>query len=193
MPEEPKVVAPPPPPPKPQPKPTKFSILQIRDFINKFSKEELEAHASAEVVAKAKEIGSWKCEEVDVKAQEDDKRKNNRDQNKKYDNKNNNYLRTGVKKDEAEKAVQLGYAPKAESNKVGIVLGAKETIEARQMKEEIKKKKGLDFATLKMKEESEYDDVKRARVEIVYNLNLIVPENLKDIEKDLFEYLIKTQ
>lgn len=33
------------------------------------------------------------------------------------------------------------------------------------------------------------DHVEKCRKEIVYNLNLIVPENLKDIEKDLIVYL----
>jgi hypothetical protein len=33
------------------------------------------------------------------------------------------------------------------------------------------------------------DEVDKCRKEIIYNLNLIVPENLKDIEKDIIVYL----
>lgn len=48
---------------------------------------------------------------------------------------------------------------------------------------------GKDFATLKAKEYESMDIVEQAKKEIIYNLNLIVPENLKDIEKDIVKYL----
>lgn len=37
------------------------------------------------------------------------------------------------------------------------------------------------------------DPFEKSRREIVYNLNLIVPENLKDIEKDLVVFLLDTE
>jgi hypothetical protein len=40
--------------PKPEPKPVRFSINQIKEFINSFSKEDLEKHANPEVVEKTK-------------------------------------------------------------------------------------------------------------------------------------------
>jgi hypothetical protein len=56
--EEPKVI------PKPPPQPKKFSIEEIKKFIDSSSKEELEEHANPEVVAKAKEISGWATQEV---------------------------------------------------------------------------------------------------------------------------------
>lgn len=69
-----------------------------------------------------------------------------------------------------------------------IVVGAKETLETRQMKEELKKR-ATDFVGQKLEEEKNMDKVQKDRKEIVFNLNLIVPENLKDIEKDLVNFL----
>lgn len=48
---------------------------------------------------------------------------------------------------------------------------------------------GQDFATLKEKEFETMDNVEKCRKEIIYNLNLIVPENLGLIEKDILQFL----
>ena len=37
------------------------------------------------------------------------------------------------------------------------------------------------------------DNIELSRKEIVYNLNLIVPENLRDVEKDLFVFLYESE
>lgn len=183
--EEPVVV------PKPAPVPRKFTIEEIKSFINSCTKEELEQHANPEVVAKAKEISAWATQEVEVETKEDPKfarKESKRPENKSgYNNNNNVGIKTGVKRDEASVAQSMGY--KSTDLGVQIVIGAKETLGTRQMKDEIKKKAGQDFATLKEKEYESMDHLEKARKEIVYNLNLIVPENLKDIEGDLIPYL----
>lgn len=74
---------------------------------------------------------------------------------------------------------------------VQITIGKNETLEARKMKDEIKNMAGKDFATLKAKEYESMDIVEQSKKEIIYNLNLIVPENLKDIEKDIIKYLFE--
>lgn len=121
-----------------------------------------------------------------------------KEENKPYDKKGgkrddpkNANIRTGVRKDEAKEAERMGYRP-AEDKKVMIVVGAKETLETRQMKEELKKK-AFDFVSQKQEEEKLMHQVEKDRKEIVYNLNLIVPENLKDIEKDLWGYLLHSE
>ena len=191
------VMEPEPVPVKEPPKPTKFSILQIKDLINEYSKEdkkaELEALVNPEVVSKVKEISSWKTDEVDVKFKEDpvkfNKKESRRDDNNQ--NKGNYAIKTGVRKDEAKEAARLGYKA-AEETKVQIVVGAKETIETRQMKEKLKSN-ATDFVSLKMKEDEGLDKINLSRKEIVYNLNLIVPENLRDVEKDILEYLYDSE
>ena len=37
------------------------------------------------------------------------------------------------------------------------------------------------------------DEIQKNRKEIIYNLNLIVPTNLKDIEVDLTDYLFNSK
>ena len=44
-----------------------------------------------------------------------------------------------------------------------------------------------------MEEYKTLDKIELARKEIVYNLNLIVPENLREVEKDLLLYLIESE
>lgn len=78
----------------------KFSIAQIKEFINSFSKEELEKQANPEVVAKAKEIKEWKCEEVEVKLKEDTKTFQKKE-SKREDGKTP-AMKFGVKRDEAK-------------------------------------------------------------------------------------------
>ena len=178
------------PEPKPEPKPKKFSIEEIKQFINSVSKEELEKHVNPEVISKAAEISSWPTQEVEVE-QKDDKPNRKNDNNKKqtYENKNNNFIKTGgAKKDEAKTAELYGYKPQAQVG-VQITIGKNETLETRKIKDEIKNMAGKDFATLKAKEYESMDIVEQAKKEIIYNLNLIVPENLKDIEKDIIKYL----
>ena len=102
-----------------------------------------------------------------------------------------NSIKTGVRKDEAKEAEKLGYKG-VEEKKVQIVVGAKDTIEARQMKVELKNK-AFDFVQKRMEEDKNLDSTQLARKEIVYNLNLIVPENLRDIEKDLFTHLYQSE
>ena len=52
---------------------------------------------------------------------------------------------------------------------------------------------GKDFATLKEKQSEGMDPFEKSRREIVYNLNLIVPENLKDIQRDLVDFLLHSE
>lgn len=87
------------PEPKPEPKPKKFSIEEIKQFINSVSKEELEKHVNPEVIAKAAEISAWPTQEIEVE-QKDDKPRKNDNKKQTYDNKNNNSIKTGgAKKD----------------------------------------------------------------------------------------------
>lgn len=178
------VPEPEPEPVKAQPKPMKFSIDQIKEFINSVSKEELEKHASPEVVAKAKELREWKCEEVEVKLKEKEDNKTFEKKGGKREDNKGNFIKTGVRRDEGKVAESMGYKP-VEDKKVLIVVGAKETLETRQMKEELKKK-AFDFVGQKKEEEKGMNQIEKDKREIIYNLNLIVPENLKDIEKDLW-------
>lgn len=57
------------------------------------------------------------------------------------------------------------------------------------IKKEIREKAGQDFATLMEKENESLDQLAISKKEIIYNLNLLAPENLKDIQKDLTQYL----
>lgn len=58
------------------------------------------------------------------------------------------------------------------------------------MKETIKNQKGL---TERMEEENKkLTQIELDRKEMVYNLNLIVPENLKEVEKDIVVYLFQS-
>jgi hypothetical protein len=82
----------------------KFSISQIKEFINSFSKEELEKHANPEVVAKTKEIKEWKCEEVEVKLKEDSKPYLNQKKDSKREDGKPTTIKTGVRRDEAKEA-----------------------------------------------------------------------------------------
>lgn len=50
--------------PPPEPKPRRFTIEEIKQFINSVSKEELEKHVNPEVIAKAAEIRGWASQEV---------------------------------------------------------------------------------------------------------------------------------
>lgn len=106
------------------------------------------------MVAKAKEISAWATQEVEVETKEDPKfarKESKRPENKSgYNNNNSVGIKTGVKRDEASVAQSMGY--KSTDLGVQIVIGAKETLGTRQMKDEIKKKAGQDFATLKEKE-----------------------------------------
>lgn len=74
-----------------------------------------------------------------------------------------------------------------------IVVGKNETLEARMIKKEIRDKAGQDFATLMEKENETLDSTAISKKEIIYNLNLLAPENLKDIQKDLTGFLYKDQ
>lgn len=74
-----------------------------------------------------------------------------------------------------------------------IVVGKNETLEARMIKKEIRDKAGQDFATMMEKENETLDQRAIAKKEIIYNLNLLAPENLKDIQKDLTAYLYNDQ
>jgi hypothetical protein len=107
-------------------------------------------------------------------------------------NKNENQaIKTGgVRKDEAKIAESLGYKTN-QTSVVQITIGKNETLETRKIKECIKNMAGKDFATLKELEYEGMDNVEKCKKEIIYNLNLIVPENLKDIEKDIIVYLFE--
>lgn len=61
------------------------------------------------------------------------------------------------------------------------------------IKKEIKERAGQDFATLMEKENETLDKHAIAKKEIIYNLNLLAPENLKDIQKDLTGYLFEEE
>jgi hypothetical protein len=61
------------------------------------------------------------------------------------------------------------------------------------IKKEIKERAGQDFATLMEKENESLDKHAIAKKEIIYNLNLLAPENLKDIQKDLTGYLFEEE
>jgi hypothetical protein len=74
---------------------------------------------------------------------------------------------------------------------VQITIGKNETLETRKIKEDIKKMAGMDFATLKEKEFENMDGVEKSRKEIIYNLNLIVPDNLGVIERDIVHHLFE--
>jgi hypothetical protein len=74
-----------------------------------------------------------------------------------------------------------------------IEVGKNETLEARMIKKEIREKIGQDFATLMEKENETLDSTSIAKKEIIYNLNLLAPENLKDIQKDLTTYLFNEE
>lgn len=145
-----------------------------------------------EVVAKVKEISSWKTEEVEVKFKEDPVKFKKNESRRDDNNPNKNYaIKTGIRKDEAKEAARMGYKP-AEEAKIQIVVGAKETIETRQMKEKLKSN-AIDFIAQRMKEDESLNKIDLSRKEIVYNLNLIVPENLRDVEKDLFVFLYDSE
>lgn len=60
------------------------------------------------------------------------------------------------------------------------------------MKQDLKSK-ATDFAALKEEEERKLSQIDRDRKDIIYNLNLIVPENLKSIEVDLMKYLFESE
>jgi hypothetical protein len=60
------------------------------------------------------------------------------------------------------------------------------------MKQDLKNK-ATDFAALKEEEERKMSKIDRDRKDIIYNLNLIVPENLKSIELDLTKYLFESE
>lgn len=72
-----------------------------------------------------------------------------------------------------------------------ITIGKNETLETRKIKEDIRNMAGKDFATLKEKEFDTMDNVEKCRKEIIYNLNLIVPQNLGLIEKDIIHHLFE--
>lgn len=57
------------------------------------------------------------------------------------------------------------------------------------IKKEIREKAGQDFATLMEKENESLGELAILKKDIIYNLNLLAPENLKDIQKDLTQYL----
>lgn len=57
------------------------------------------------------------------------------------------------------------------------------------IKKEIREKAGQDFATLMEKENESLGELAIFKKDIIYNLNLLAPENLKDIQKDLTQYL----
>jgi hypothetical protein len=96
-------------------------------------------------------------------------------------------------RDEATEAARLGYKGPSDS-KVQIVIGAKETLETKQMKDELKKRWEDGSFLDKIKEgDKNLDKLELSRKEIVYNLNLIVPENLRDIEKDILPYLFESE
>ena len=50
---------------------------------------------------------------------------------------------------------------------------------------------GKDFDTLMKKQNESLDAVQIAEKEIIYNLNLLAPENISDIQKDLEQYLFE--
>ena len=61
------------------------------------------------------------------------------------------------------------------------------------IKKEIKDRAGQDFATLMEKENESLDSSAMAKKEIIFNLNLLAPENLKDIQKGLTIFLFNEQ
>lgn len=128
----------------------------------------------------ANKINSWPVSEVEVEQKEDkmyrkdSKKPNDKGSYNKNSNYNNNYIKTGVKKDEAQIAESLGYKPK-EATGVQITIGKNETLETRKLKEEIKSMAGKDFNTLKASEFDGLSHVEKCKKEIVFNLNLIVP------------------
>ena len=170
-------------PPKPQPKPVKLSIEQIKEFINSVSKEELEGAANPEVVSKAKEINAWEMKEEEIAPKEDTfrlgRKESKKPHNNNYDSKNPDF-KFGVYKTEEAKAKELGYKGNT-SGMVDIKLGANETVEARKLKEEIRQKGENNWTKETEKAAMNLDDLEKSRKEIVFNLNLIVPENLKDV------------
>ena len=60
------------------------------------------------------------------------------------------------------------------------------------MKAELKKK-AYDYEEEMLKLHDGKDKTEQDRIEIVFNLNLIVPENLKSIEKHLFDYMFSSE
>ena len=59
------------------------------------------------------------------------------------------------------------------------------------MRDELKKK-AYNYEDEMLKQHEGKDKTEQDRIEIVYNLNLIVPENLKAIEKHLLDYLFSS-
>lgn len=148
---EPVVIPEPVPAPKPEPKPRKFTIEEIKQFINSVTKEELEKHANPEVVSKANEISNWETKEIEVEQKEDKYKKSNEVKKSTGGGSKDQVIKTGIRKDEAKIAESLGYKG-AETKVVQITIGKNETLETRKIKDEIKNMAGRDFATLKEKE-----------------------------------------
>ena len=96
--------------------------------------------ANPEVVTKVQEIKAWKCEEVEIKFREEPPSRYEKKGSKREEGGKNTNFKMGTRQQQdIETAKNLGYKPK-EDPKVQLVIGAKETIETRIMRDDIKKK-----------------------------------------------------
>ena len=69
-------------------------------------------------------------------------------ESKRGEGKGQQNIKTGGRRDEANMAERMGYKPK-EEHKIQIKIGANESLETRQMKDELRSK-AVDFATKKL-------------------------------------------
>lgn len=73
-----------------------------------------------------------------------------------------------------------------------ITIGKNESLETRLKKKDLREKAAkVNYALAKVEEENQMDDIEKSKRNIIYHLNLIAPENLKDIFKDLAPYCKK--
>lgn len=72
-----------------------------------------------------------------------------------------------------------------------IQIGKNENLETRIIKKELAEKASkTDFAAEKKKEQDSMDKISKAKVEILYNLNRVAPENVKDIFNELIDFAV---
>ena len=92
-------------------------------------------------MTKVQEIKAWKCEEVEIKFREEPPSRYEKKGSKREreEGKNPNFKMGTRQQQDIETAKNLGYKPKEEP-KVQLVIGAKETIETRIMRNDIKNK-----------------------------------------------------
>ena len=165
-------------------KPNRFSIDEIKTMVKKADVDELKKRIDPKFIQEVNAINEWKKEErvIEFKPevpQKMDKKKSN------------------ARRSQAEQAALI-MGTKINTNKekdpkqqqqFDIILGRNETLETRKKKEELKEKATVNYAEEKQKETANLDQIQQAEREINFILNKIAPENLKEVSRNLNDYV----